>query len=178
MGYTYAPDTSRRELVAELTSARFYQAGTKILAKSLRGSDLWVVVENPRGQRLLLYFEISGDRKGTGYKGPWSEQSGLDQTSCPIAYLELVPCPGEVAKTWRDRVYAMHARGRNADAFAKWLKIGSTFSLPPTWNVTNPLRVIGRQKRSLLFEDATGKTMRMTRKALIAAAELASAQQS
>lgn len=87
----------------------------KVLAHSLRGNNLWRVIEKPDGERFIALdlLRSGGKDSGWGYKG-LCETMGPCEVNCPLYMLDLVPEPkdSEFAAGWRDRVRAHHANKR------------------------------------------------------------------
>lgn len=109
MGW-YFGSPSRAAQIEELT--RPYQH-TRTLRKFTSGNTLWTVREstNADGTKTLWIGcdLIQRARRGEwGYK-PLDESMGPCEVSCPLAYLDMVPCPaGPYATEWRARVRAYH----------------------------------------------------------------------
>lgn len=132
MGWLYGWP-SREDLIRHLTTSSSWKTDngltreTKTLHKTLRGNTLWSVrsvtlSEDPEHPRLILCCDLLStggsktDRWGNapqwGYKD-MDETVGPCEVTCPLKYLELVPCPEHgYARDWRERVKQHHERRR------------------------------------------------------------------
>ncbi len=132
MGWTYPFGSSRKDLIAERSQFREWQAGetlvkTTCLAKCFRGGAfsgvLWVVWERTfiidgKEARPTERFigcdmmEYAKQFDGWGYKD-LCEDMGPCSWSCPLGYLAMVPIEryGGNAE-WRAGVVAYHERQR------------------------------------------------------------------
>lgn len=90
----------------------------KVLAHSLRGNNLWYVVERTehgegykKTYRFIALDLIGYDPygKGWGYKD-LCESMGPTQKNCPLKFLDMVPvpCDSGYAQQWREQVRAWH----------------------------------------------------------------------
>jgi hypothetical protein len=106
MGASYHPGATRAEIVAYVTRPEFFVNGVKTVATKQQGNNLWVVNEQANGNRTLMVVELIGSDtyKAVGEEmGPW-------QTTCPLAFFDLVPnSPNEDAKRFRERCRAQQA---------------------------------------------------------------------
>lgn len=116
MGWTFRcdPRFKKADLVAELTSAAYLGAGWSVLAHSVRGNNLWTVIEKPDGTRFIgLDLLRAGQRsegEGWGHKD-LCESMGPSECDCPLKFLDMAPVPdGDYAAEWRERVRAYHKR--------------------------------------------------------------------
>jgi hypothetical protein len=106
MGTSFAR-TTRAALIEEL---RRPPAGYTLLASTLKGSHLWLLLQPPapRPPMIGLYL-LSAHRGEQGYKG-LAEADGPVACDCPVSYLDQAPVPDSpYAEAWRERVRAHHA---------------------------------------------------------------------
>ena len=106
----------------------------KVLAHCLKGNVLWIVrakyLEGMEVDRWIECNLLMSDMGEWGYKD-MEESSGPNECSCPLKYLDMVPCPYRgYAKAWRERVKAYWAE-RNAIALRHGLKL----KVKPGWHI-------------------------------------------
>jgi hypothetical protein len=105
----------------------------------VRGNALWKVciTEKLQGEEWVefeRFIALDLLRKGSegmgwGYKD-MDETSGPCEDSCPISYLDMVPCPdSEWARNWRVRVRARDAATQEVTALIRSMKKGDTLYL-------------------------------------------------
>ena len=138
MGWLFSPSWGNRE---ELRRHLVEENGVTVLKSCWVGNNLWAVQEytypathDKAGQvvrYVCLYLcQNGGEREGWGYKDV-SEDMGPYQTSCPLAYIEMVEAherefgyePTGYAASWRASV---HERKLKAD---RKLEIGQRICL-------------------------------------------------
>jgi hypothetical protein len=107
MGWLYGWE-SKADIVKHLTAPTAYSGGTRIVAHSVRGSELWMVVEPAEGDREIVLCLIEGRSKkaGFGYKD-MSESMHPFYYNCRLSYLAMAP---EKCAEWRAKVRLYHAR--------------------------------------------------------------------
>ena len=97
---------SRSSLIEHLTSCN----GVKTLKRFFSGNDMWTVQETPTGERFICLYKIVGGRgQDWGYKDI-DESMGPYETSCPLSFFDMVPCPEGYAVEFRERCREAHAR--------------------------------------------------------------------
>ena len=156
MGWSFMSSMhSKAELIAHLTGPNL-GGKMKTVAKCVKGNVLWTVHEYleassgyPTGQRWIGCYLMGVDQGWWGYKD-LDESCGPSDISCPLSYLDMVPCPqGPYAAPWRERVKAHHAKltqfsGKLAVGTKVKLKAGLTLAGDPLTEATissvKPLR--------------------------------------
>lgn len=161
MGWLYSEGQTRRQLIAHLT--KDWTSGEtgktfRCLKHTARGNVLWTVWEitKPDGttDRFIgcaLMQTLKG--YGWGYKA-MEESMGPCYYSCPLSYLDMVPCPDhEYAVEWREKVRHYHAKQRRKFEVGQVVKlVGSTI---PQVTITSARPLLGTY---------AGKTYRIPRK--------------
>jgi len=104
MGWIYLPNTSRKDLIEELTDPRETMAHT--LVREDTAEVLWAVLRTSENASPIIVgslLKCSGD--GWGHRD-MAERTHPHYYSCPLQYLELAPptCPD-----WREAVRRYHA---------------------------------------------------------------------
>lgn len=167
MGWTFARDQTRSELMRRLTLP---WVGTEdnlrrvSLAHTAVGNTLYVVWEvQETGERWIGVDLMRHDKElGWGFKD-MTEESGPGECSCPLKFLNMVPEPNsEYAKDWRARVRSYHARRTQPLHVGQVIQFTNGTSIPEvTLTSIKPLRgtyngVTYRIPRKLLPEPAPG----------------------
>ena len=98
---------SRNELVKHLCEDN----GVVTVKRFFSGNDMWTVQETKTGERFICLYKIVGGRnQDWGYKDI-DESMGPCETSCPLSFFDLVPCPDYgYAVEFREQCRAAHAR--------------------------------------------------------------------
>lgn len=109
---------TKADLVRHLTGPGYGGEHLRCLRHALRGNVLWTVHERRTddGVRRFIGCFLLGRQAdvGWGYKD-MDESMGPCYHTCPLAYLDEVPCPdNEYARQWREQVRERHARIRAA----------------------------------------------------------------
>ena len=125
MGYTFAKGMNRQETVNHLTrpssstTSQGIFRSTRTLAKSLRGSQLWVVTEvtdrdlsdgTETVENVINLHLLDTYAHGCGYQS-FGEEDRPYHYDCPLKYLDMAPVK---CQDWRDGV-----RQRLAEKAAK-----------------------------------------------------------
>jgi len=147
MGWDFGYE-SKAETVRNLLDPARFVAGYKPITHKLVGSDLWIVVETPSGQNMIVLYRIATRRGMTGYMG-MPESSGPYYFTCPLSFLDMAP---ETNPEWRAKVRAHHARNEGK----KDIRVGSKVLV-----YGKPYTVVGRIRRSLLVVNEAGRQYRI-----------------
>jgi hypothetical protein len=105
---------SRSDLIRHLTTGQESKT-YRVLRHCFVGNNLWSVAEvTPPGGTPERFIRLDMIRRyradDWGYKDV-EESMGPCETSCPLAYLDMVPdVPAPYGAAWRERVRAYHAR--------------------------------------------------------------------
>lgn len=117
MGWYFGYET-KAELIREVTrESRNEKTRHTVLAKAVRGNNLWTVMEiedftTGKMFRIIVLFLIQGGAGDWGYKDI-SEDMGPLEVNCPLSYLDMASPSSEIkgcSKDWRDKVRSHHAR--------------------------------------------------------------------
>lgn len=125
MGWLISYSKTKSEIIKERVATVVSEDGTRrwrYPKSCVRGNCLWkiLVLEDLKDgvwvedTRLIALDLLRKDKGyGWGYKD-LTECAGPCETSCPISYLDMVPCPdSEFARNWREGVRAK-AAGKQA----------------------------------------------------------------
>jgi hypothetical protein len=114
----------RKDLIKHLVENK---GGAKVIRHCCVGNDLWMVVEYERNgmtERSIVLCMMQGPTRSKNYDGRdknWWGYKDLDESggpyklSCPESYLTMCTAPpNQYAYEWRQRVYALNAKKREA----------------------------------------------------------------
>ena len=115
MGTTWNTRTqTKQQFVHELIMS--FSGRTLVLAHSVRGNNLWVLLKPQDKDPLIGLFKMSSERGCWGYKD-MAEADGPFYYDCPLTYLDRAPEPNgfnlnhrDSGRTWRDFVRDHHSR--------------------------------------------------------------------
>jgi hypothetical protein len=141
MGWLISYDKTKKQTIAERTETQFGECGTRRWSypkHCIRGNCLWKIAvysEKQNGEwvevdRLIALDLLRKDEgMGWGYKDI-DETMGPVETSCPISYLDMVPCPdSEYARKWRERVREKGDAKQEVTELIRSMKKGDTLYL-------------------------------------------------
>jgi hypothetical protein len=121
MGWTFSsswPD--KASMIAHLVKP---EERFRTLKHCCRGNVLWAVQEVQREGEwqkfIACYLLGTHGGQGWGYKD-MEESMGPCETSCPLGYFDLVPCPGGYAADWRERCRKAQSKP----------EVGATYDMP------------------------------------------------
>lgn len=162
MGWTFTSGATKKNVISEITT-QLTGPAMKSIAKCIKGNALWVVFEYTQeqnghklGDRWIGCFLLGAEKGfGWGYKD-MTESMGPCAYTCPLSYLEMVPCPGGYAAEWREKVRAYHAR----DTMLRNVKEYDVVVLLPGCTPER-LVVVDRQGRKIIGVDASGQRYRI-----------------
>ena len=156
MGWTFPYHTHTRKSLIDDILCDYNTEHFTCHAHACAGNVLWMVIENrTHHDKFIACYLLR--RSGTwGYKD-MTESMGPCYYTCPLKYLDMVPCPGGYATAWREKVRARHARVQQKLTVGQRLKlVGST--------VKGFVTV--EQLRPLLVRDEHGTRYRCSRRFL------------
>jgi hypothetical protein len=171
MGWLFTSGTSRSALIEELTRTQHSTDRSRVwetVAHCARGNYLWAVVVvkdiTPDGivteleRRIEGFMLRNGGHQGWGYKSQ-SETGGFGYATCPVSYLDMVPCPdSDTARKWREEVRKLH-KATHAPAGAYLLYThGIRFTNGRTYRALQ--RIEGTRRRAyrgLYLDERTGE---------------------
>jgi len=141
MGWLISYSDTKSETIARRTETVVSECGTRrwrYPKSCVRGNCLWkiLVLEDLKDgewiedMRLIALDLLRKDEgMGWGYKD-MTECAGPVETSCPISYLDMVPCPdSEWARNWRVRVRAKGDAKQEVTALVRSMKVGDALYL-------------------------------------------------
>ena len=143
MGWLISYGDTKSETIARRTKTEVNAEGTRRWSypkSCVRGNCLWKImviedlkdgvwVEDIRLIALDLLAKGSRSDEGWGYKDI-DETMGPYETSCPISYLDMVPCPdSECARDWREKVRERAAGKQAVTEVIRAMKKGDTLYL-------------------------------------------------
>jgi len=141
MGWLISYDKTKKQTIEERTRTEVSEDGTRRYSypkSCVRGNCLWKIAvysEKQDGEwvekdRLIALDLLRKDKgMGWGYKD-MTECAGPVETSCPISYLDMVPCPdSEWARNWRVRVRAKGDAKQEVTALIRSMKVGDALYL-------------------------------------------------
>lgn len=119
MGWTHTAGATKSDIIKDCIRVQGWGESREGLAieHCVRGNVLWTVhvirevTTHAEVARFIGCFLLrSNPGYGWGYKD-MDESMGPCYYSCPLGYLDMVPCPDNVpyAKAWREKVRAYHA---------------------------------------------------------------------
>jgi hypothetical protein len=141
MGWLISYGDTKSETIEKRTKTEVSECGTRrwrYPKSCIRGNCLWKIlvleelkdgvwVEDMRLIALDLLRKDEG--MGWGYKD-LTECAGPVETSCPISYLDMVPCPdSEWARNWREKVRERAAGKQAVTDVIRAMKKGDTLYL-------------------------------------------------
>ena len=122
MGYTFPHHTKTKQLLVEELLGRYFDpAGTTILDHSVRGNNLWVLIDwHGRDNKMIWLFRmektvprLKGEKATWGYK-EMIEADGPLYYDCPKKFFKQAPEPTNAPPnhmgtgyTWRQVAMAM-----------------------------------------------------------------------
>jgi hypothetical protein len=142
MGWLISYSDTKSETIARRTRTEVSADGTRRWSypkSCVRGNCLWkiAVIEDMKDGEWVEVMRIialdllrsGGPDMGWGYKDI-DETMGPVETSCPISYLDMVPCPdSEYARKWRERVRERAAGKKAVTDVIRAMKIGDRLYL-------------------------------------------------
>ena len=142
MGWLISYSDTKSETIARRTKTEVNAEGTRrwrYPKSCVRGNCLWkiLVIEDLKDGVWVEHIRIialdllrsGGPDMGWGYKDI-DETMGPCETSCPISYLDMVPCPdNEHARDWREAVRAKAAGKQAVTEVIRAMKKGDTLYL-------------------------------------------------
>jgi hypothetical protein len=142
MGWLISYSDTKKQTIARRTQTEVSEDGTRRWSypkHSVRGNCLWkiAVIEDLRNGEWVEVFRCialdllrsGGKGMGWGYKD-LDETMGPVETSCPISYLDMVPCPdSEYARAWRKAVREKAAGKQAVTDVIRAMKIGDRLYL-------------------------------------------------
>ena len=170
MGWSFAHNATRADVIKELTATRAESNGTTwtTLAHATRGNVLYYVVEITKPEaapRRFIGVSLLAAERGYGWGSKDMEESmGPCEVSCPLSYLDMVPDPGSYATKWREHVRAYHARKAVTSLDMKRLAIGDTVRLRE--GCKPRLFIVRDRKGRTILGDCGGITYRIPPRAL------------
>lgn len=134
MGWSFHSSLrTKAELIKFLTEGPDLNPAFKTIAKCVKGSTLWSVLECVKdtssykvGHRIIACSLMAADQGWWGSKD-MDESMGPSEVSCPVKFLDMVPDPGGYATAWRERVRAHHEKKAKFNG----LKVGQKVKLIP-----------------------------------------------
>lgn len=141
MGWSFSYGATKQDVIRDLIKDGSHDDanGSPVightLAHCVRGNILWYVkeIKTKDNTERFIGCSILGVDKGCGWGSKDMEESmGPCYYSCPLKYLDMVPCPGGYATEWRVKVREYWQRRR--DARAK-VKVGDTIRLGQGFSV-------------------------------------------
>lgn len=117
MGWSFGYGDTKQDVIRQWTEEQGWGEGKVVLAirHCVRGNVLYTVHEIREKEtgkavtRFIAVILLGTDGHGNwGYKD-MTESMGPCYHSCPLAYLDMVPCPGGYATEWREAVRAYWA---------------------------------------------------------------------
>lgn len=141
MGWLISYSDTKKQTIARriATEGAGEDKRHRTLKHCVRGNCLWKVVaieENRDGEWVevdryigLDLLRSGGEGMGWGYKD-LCESMGPVETSCPVSYLDMVPCPdSEYARAWRERVREKAAGKQAVTDVIRKMKVGDRLYL-------------------------------------------------
>lgn len=137
MGWTSSYNwQSKKDVIEEVTSSVHWGKKFNILNQSLRGNNLWVLVEYAEGDRkgnqFISLFLLSKFDEGYAYKD-LDESCGPYYYNCPLSFIKSAEIAGgylsETAKDWREKVKSFHKQQSEKRQKAQSLKSGMKVKL-------------------------------------------------
>lgn len=114
MGWYYTAGATKQDIINECTGSWENDKGKcQTIASKVSGRVLWAVKEytdkvQGGSTRYICCELLDNGGDGWGYK-PMDESMGPHYYDCPLAFLDMVPCPGiGFAASWREKVRAYH----------------------------------------------------------------------
>jgi len=116
MGWDFTNGATKSDVIRECTAGwESKETGTRsvCLKHCVRGNVLWTVNEVSRSDGNVSRYigcDLLGKEKGFGWGSKRMEECmGPFYYSCPLEYLDMVPCPkGDTAEKWRESVRHYH----------------------------------------------------------------------
>jgi hypothetical protein len=132
MGWSYnTRKQSKESFVHEIIMG--FSNNALVLAHSVRGNNLWVLVKPSDADPIICLFLMSSDKGCWGYKS-MDESMGPYYYNCPLTFLDRSPEPHgcninhmDSGRTWRDYVRDHYKELSNRDK----PKVGDTVKLDP-----------------------------------------------
>ena len=84
----------------------------QFIDKTLRGNELWTIMQAPTGEQVIVLFLLSKERGSYAYK-VMDEGMGPYYYKCPVSFLDRVPV---ASYEWREKVRA-YARQQQVKRF-------------------------------------------------------------
>lgn len=114
MGWLYNTyPQSKQDFVKELLQRNFNPNYVRLLKHSLRGNQLWTLIQPVKGDPVIVLFLLGRDDGCWGYKD-MDESMGPYYYDCPIGWFDLAPEPegwknhNDTGRSWRDLVREHH----------------------------------------------------------------------
>lgn len=108
MGWDSAYHWTKKSTVVNETAASLQKNGYAILAQKSTAAGVWFVLE--KEEKREIFLALIKKQGNEFYRKDLTESAGPSYYCCPVSFFELVPCPGQYATEWREKVKELQTK--------------------------------------------------------------------